>query len=265
MKALIFQHTEAEHPAAIGDYLTEAGVTWSVMKWYAGEAAPALDDVDMIFVLGGPQEVWQESRNMWLADEKKTLFDAIIKRQIPTLGIDLGHHLIATALGGAVQSMQSPQVGVFEVEMTYEGAADPLLYGIDATTRVFQWHSSEVVRLPEGADVLAASQVCAIQAVRYGRNAYGIQFQPEMRAEMLATLTEDPAYADGLKKVLGENAAAQLLELAKAHNSQLAPQGRRLYQNFLTIVREGALVQEASMELSGGDLSDMDLSWKADA
>lgn len=267
MKALIFQHLEAEHPGYIGEYLTQDAVDWSVVHLYAGDSIPDLTGVDALFVLGGPMDVWQESRHMWLADEKKALQDAVRTHDIPTLGISLGHQLLASALGGTVQKMQTPEIGLFEVEMTSEGAADPLLYGIDATSRVFQWHSSEVVSLPEGAAVLAASQSCAIQAVRYSRNAYGIQFHPEMTAQQLSALAADPAYAESLKSELGDTASDQIIRLAGSALDLVTPNGRRLYENFMTIVREGALLHEVSPDLKAtanntSGLSSMELAWK---
>lgn len=249
MKALIFQHLAAENSGLIGQFLNADGVDWSVVRLFDGEKIPPLDKIDALFVLGGPMEVWQESRHMWLAEEKRAIYDAVRKIGVPTLGISLGHQLMAVALGGIVQKMQAPEIGLFEVEMTSDGASDPMLYGLDATTRVFQWHGSEMVTLPEGANVLASSDACAIQAVRYSRTAYGLQFHPEMTSKKLEALASEPAYTDSLKSGLGDKAVDQFLHSTGSALDTLEPQSRRLYENFMIIVREGALTFEASMDL----------------
>ena len=51
---------------------------------------------------------------------------------------------------------------------------------------VLQWHGAEVARLPPGTAVLAASDVCAIQAFRFGAHAYGMQFHIEVTPETVS-------------------------------------------------------------------------------
>ena len=58
----------------------------------------------------------------------------------------------------------------------------------------FHWHG-ETFDLPEGAEWLAYSEKCRHQAYRYGRKVYGIQFHPEITAEMIADWCEQPVIA----------------------------------------------------------------------
>ena len=238
MHIVVLQHLEAEHPGLLTAYLAGDGAQVTVVKPFAGEAFPGLDGVDGVIALGGPMAVWEETRHPWLADEKAFLKAAVREAKVPTLGISLGHQLMAVALGGQVQAMPRAEIGLFEIEMTSDGAASPLLYDIDATARVFQWHECEVVGLPEGARLLASSASCTVQAVRYGPAAFGVQFHFEMTGAMLAEVAADPAYADRLTDALGEDAGAVFARNVAPEVDGLARQSKRLYENFMGLVRD---------------------------
>jgi GMP synthase (glutamine-hydrolysing) len=47
--------------------------------------------------------------------------------------------------------------------------------------------------MPAGAEWLAYSDNCRNQAFRYGKNAYGIQFHPEITPEMILDWSAQPA------------------------------------------------------------------------
>jgi GMP synthase (glutamine-hydrolysing) len=55
----------------------------------------------------------------------------------------------------------------------------------------FHWHS-ETFMLPQGAVSLAYSDKCRQQAFRFGNTVYGIQFHPEITAEMIADWSVQP-------------------------------------------------------------------------
>ena len=106
------------------------------------------------------------------------------------LGVCLGSQLIARAAGARVFQAAEPEVGWLPVEVTDEGAADPVAAALPARFDAFQWHHY-THDLPDGAVELARSPVCT-QAFRLGR-AWGVQFHPEVRAEQVESwLAEDP-------------------------------------------------------------------------
>jgi GMP synthase-like glutamine amidotransferase len=55
----------------------------------------------------------------------------------------------------------------------------------------FHWHN-ETFTLPPGADSLAYSDKCRQQAFRYREAVYGIQFHPEITAEMILDWCDQP-------------------------------------------------------------------------
>ena len=84
---------------------------------------------------------------------------------------------------------REPEIGWHRVELTAEGADDPLLGPLAPSFEAFQWHSYECVP-PPGAEVLARSPVC-VQAYRVGEPAWGIQFHAEVSAADAAHWIDD--------------------------------------------------------------------------
>lgn len=134
---------------------------------------------DAVLVLGGAMNVDQEESHGWLAGEKALLAE-LLERERPLLGLCLGSQLVAEAAGAKPRRAARPEIGWHAVELTPEGAEDPLLGPLAPQAEVFQWHSYEFP-LPPGAVPLARSEVC-LQAARVGNAAWAIQFHPEVSA-----------------------------------------------------------------------------------
>ena len=100
------------------------------------------------------------------------------------LGICLGSQLIAKALGARVYRNGELEIGWEPVWFTDAAKNDPVLGGMASPEMFFHWHG-ETFDLPQGAEWLAYSKKCRHQAYRYGRSVYGIQFHPEITAEMI--------------------------------------------------------------------------------
>src|SRR5262249_6461783 len=97
----------------------------------------------------------------------------------PIFGICLGAQLIARAFGKAVDRFGGCEVGYLPVEITAEGARDPLLAGLATEQRIMQMHEDSF-DLPARAVLLMRNDTCANQAFRLGRATYGFQFHLEV-------------------------------------------------------------------------------------
>lgn len=155
-------------------------------------------------------DVWEEERYPWLVEEKAVIREVVSERGMPFLGICLGHQLLADALGGTIASMISPEVGILDVELSPAGRSDPLLAGLPQGFKCLQWHGAEVVEPPPDATVLAGSSLCAVQALRVGENAYGLQYHVELTASTVSEWAQVSAYKQSLERVLGANALPRL-------------------------------------------------------
>ena len=112
MRLLAFQHARAEHPGNYCKCLQEDGYSWDAVHLDEGEALPALDRYDGLWVMGGPMDDWQEEAYPWLVAEKVSIQQAVEEKGLPFLGLCLGHQLLAEALGGSVGKLIIPENGV---------------------------------------------------------------------------------------------------------------------------------------------------------
>jgi len=171
MRLLVFQHHVKEHPGVFRDFLTEDGVEWDAVQLQDGEAIPALEDYDALWVMGGPMDVWEEDKYPWLIAEKAVIREAVLERNMPFLGVCLGHQLLGEVAGGRCDKMPEAEVGVIDIALTPSGKDDPLLKGFDPVHKAVQWHGVHVAEAPEGSHILASTDDCRVQALRVGDRA----------------------------------------------------------------------------------------------
>lgn len=185
MRVLAICHQRDAGAGVFADAVAAAGD--ELEHWWVGEAPKPPSEVsgyDAVMVFGGAMNVDEEGRHPWLAPEKELLAQ-LLERGTPLLGVCLGAQLLSEAAGGEPRRAREPEIGWFDVEVTAEGEADPLLGGPEPRFEVFEWHSYEC-NPPADATVLAHTPVCG-QAFRFGPLAWGIQFH----AEVTAAIVED--------------------------------------------------------------------------
>jgi GMP synthase-like glutamine amidotransferase len=240
MRILVFQHIAIEHPGIFRDFLAADGIAWDAVELDAGQPIPPLGGYDALWVMGGPMDVWQADRHGWLIDEQRAIREAVLDRRMSFLGVCLGHQLLGAALGGRVGPMAAPEVGVLEVELTEAGRLDPLLGGGPPRFSALQWHGAEVAEPPPGAVVLARSPLCAVQAMRVGDRAFGVQYHVELTPDTVGEWGEVPAYAAALDATLGPGGLPRLAAAAAAAMPPFNRDARRLYDRFIALARREA-------------------------
>lgn len=210
MDILVFQHLAVEHPGIFRDFWHEAGHRVHIVALDEGDPIPDLSDFDLLAVMGGPMDVWETDQHPWLIPEMAAIRTWVRTLDRPYFGICLGHQLLAQALGGSAGLMDAPEVGVTTSGLTTDGRSDALFHGIDPVLRVFQWHGAEVQELPADGVILAGNAACPVQAMRIGRQAWGIQFHIEMTPTTVAEWSAVPAYAASMERTLGAEGARGL-------------------------------------------------------
>jgi GMP synthase-like glutamine amidotransferase len=191
MRIQSFEHVPFEGPAALADWARARGHSLDRTRVFAGQPLPRVQDLDLLFVMGGPMSVHDEAACPWLAPEKAFLRQAV-ERGVRILGICLGAQMLAEALGGEVRRNPGPEIGWFPVELTPEGRAAPLLAGLPDRFTAFHWHG-ETFSIPPGAVRLARSEGCVNQAFAFGERALGLQFHLETTPASMELLIENCA------------------------------------------------------------------------
>jgi GMP synthase (glutamine-hydrolysing) len=210
---LVVQHQDDCPPALIGEWLAEAGCALDVRRPYAGDRLP--DDLsghDSLLVLGGSMGADDDAEHPWLTPTKELVRDAAARRT-PTLGICLGHQLIAVALGGEVsRNPRGQQLGLLPMGWTDAVTQDGLMAGLVGTRVGIHWNDDVVTRAPAGTTALSVAPDGELQAARFTPTVWGVQLHPEVDEDILREWAEeDPdRYAEGvLDDVLARIAAAR--------------------------------------------------------
>lgn len=119
---------------------------------------------------------------------------------VPLVGICFGHQVIAKALGGEVIRHPSG----------WAVGAHDYRFG-DEPVSLNAWHQDQVVRRPQGAEVVATSPFCENAALVYGDRAFTVQAHPEFDDAFVAGLIEHrakgvvpPALLQGARARMGE-------------------------------------------------------------
>jgi GMP synthase (glutamine-hydrolysing) len=150
-----------------------------------GAEFPPLKELAGVLLTGSHDMVterldWSERTAAWVKN--------VVETGLPTLGVCYGHQVLAHAFGGQVENNpRGTQAGTTTIQLTPAGLLDPLLGGLGAAFDAQVAHAQSVLTLPEGATRLAFDNWDANQAFRIGKNAWGVQFHPELDTEIVRT------------------------------------------------------------------------------
>ncbi len=160
-------------------------------------------------------------RTPWML-RTESLIREIAAADTPLFGICFGHQLVAQALGGEVaKNPRGREIGTIRVRRVLD---DAIFEGVGPEIAANATHVDSVVRLPEGARVLASSDVEPVQAFALGRALRCVQFHPEIDGEAMRLYLE--ARANVIAAEGGDPAAI----LARSGD---APEAEETLRNFV--------------------------------
>ena len=225
MKPLaVIRHQETAPLGIIEEVFEQEGVPWHYHDCWTNAPLPSVDDVSGLVVLGGAMNADEVEDFPYLLGVRDLVRD-VAQKERPVLGICLGAQTLALALGADVYRAPERELGFLEVTET--GIEDEILAPFSPSSRVFQFHE-DTCSLPEGAELLFTSRDVAVQAFRWGRKAYGIQFHLEV------TMREIEAWCDEVDDLEGSwgMSKQEVLEQANQYLGTQQRAGRDLATRF---------------------------------
>ncbi|WP_341663169.1 glutamine amidotransferase [Vibrio sp.] len=188
-------HESFEGPGYFESWVFNNGFKASYTRLYLGDILPRnTQDFDVLIVLGGPQSpsTSQKESPHFDANKEKNLISEAISNNKAVVGVCLGAQLIGEALGAGYTKSPEPEIGAFPITLLPHGLNDPLLCMFEGEELVGHWHS-DMPGLTQDAEILAYSQGCPRQIVRYAELVYGFQCHLEFTSLELPALIENSA------------------------------------------------------------------------
>lgn len=149
----------------------------------------ALGSYSGIILSGGPSNVSDEDhvkptyQKQFEAELHKLLIK-IFETDFPFMGICYGIGSLVAYRGGTVSKANySESVGAVEIELTENGITDELLQNIPSKFTAYVGHKEACQKLPSDATLLATSNECPFQMIRFKNNIFATQFHTELDAE----------------------------------------------------------------------------------
>lgn len=205
LPVLVVLHQEHSSPGRVGRLLVERGHRLDIRRPCLGDELPqTLAGHAGAVIFGGPQSA--NDAHAYVRAEIDWI-EVPLREGKPYLGICLGAQMLARQLGARVAPHPEGlvEIGYYPIVPTKTGAAlfpypqaadlghaAAALEEVDLAGlwphRVYHWHS-EGFDLPVGAHLLARGHDFPNQAFRFGPNAFGIQFHPEVTHHMMCRWT----------------------------------------------------------------------------
>ena len=181
----VIQHTSGEYLGLMEDHLEGRRIRFQYFRPFAGGGklpAPELPADALVLLGGGP---WGSAgmRDLPTLKEEVELVRLRLEEGTPVVGFGLGAQILAIAAGGGSE----PADLVFEAG-TVRRTRDDALNGFLPETFHQVVYMRDRPLLPDGAEVLAATESGAPAVFRVGDNSYGFLGNPGIKLGMVEDL-----------------------------------------------------------------------------
>lgn len=198
MNIHFIQHEVFEAPGAYLIWAENNNHSIQFSKVYEYVPLPdSIDNIDCLIVMGGPQspDTTTDECPYYNAPAEMALIKKCIDAGKIVIGVCLGAQLIGQALGAAYAHSPEKEIGNFPIELTAEGLLDQNINHFRIPLTVGHWHN-DMPGLTTDSKVLAKSNGCTRQIIKYGENIYGFQCHMELTTEVARLLIHHEANLD---------------------------------------------------------------------
>lgn len=236
LRVLAVQNTPGGGPGRLGEWLSEEGLELDVVHAYDGDPLPEnLVRHQAVLFLGGGYMPDADERAPWLVPGR-ALMDEALRTGVPVLGVCLGAQLLAYVAGGTVEAEHgAPEAGSTPLTLRAEAASDPLFHELPTRVNAVEHRVDAITDLPPGANWLAESERCPIQAFRVGEHAWGVQFHPEATPARIRCWDADYLHEQGFDR-------DELVRTAERHEPASRATWHEVTRRFATFVKSRAQV-----------------------
>lgn len=193
MKLHIIMHENFEVPAVIEEWAKNRNYQITYTKLYQNELLPnQVNNFDFLIVMGGPQSPATTITECSYFNVKKEIefIRLAIDNNKAVLGVCLGAQLIGEALGAKFNHSPNREIGVFNITLTDAGKKDKFFSSLPKTFPVGHWHG-DMPGLTDKSEVLAYSEGCPRQIIKYTLKVYGFQCHFEFTPESIKGMIEN--------------------------------------------------------------------------
>lgn len=180
-KILFIFHKPTTNPGPVGQILSQRGYQLDIRLPREGDSLPnTMDEHEAAISFGGSMSA-NDSNILPFIRIELDWIPTVLSSGKPFLGICLGAQLLARVLGAKVAThpQGTAEIGYHPIIPTEAGSKY-----FESSLSFYHWNS-EGFELPSDAVKLASGEMFENQAFRYGENAYGVQFHPEISRSVL--------------------------------------------------------------------------------
>lgn len=187
MKVRFIQQEAWVSPGEYQAWAKRRGYEVKITRCWKYEPVPEDADADFLVVLGGSQcpATTKAECGFFDAEAEKALIRKYVEAGRMVVGVCLGAQLIGEALGAPYSHSPEREIGPVEARLTPEGRNDPFFASFGDVFLAGEWHN-DMPGLTEDSVILAESDGCPRQIVRYGKYVYGFQTHMEFSHEIIA-------------------------------------------------------------------------------
>ncbi|HRO46109.1 type 1 glutamine amidotransferase [Agriterribacter sp.] len=193
MNIHFIQHEVFEAPGAYLKWAEQKGYQITFSKVYEFQPLPdAAAHIDLLIILGGPQSPDTSVLQCphFNAEAEMNLIRKCIQAKKAIVGVCLGSQLIGQSLNAPYAHSPEKEIGNFSIALTEAGKQDENISHFGPVLTVGHWHN-DMPGLTDDCEILAISEGCPRQIIKYADYVYGFQCHMELTKEVVALLIEN--------------------------------------------------------------------------